>query len=262
MLLNSPNSLGIASRQSQRSTPSCWRGWVISILIFAFIVIFAKPPSAEDVVSTSTTSGSSLSVSSPSKKALAAGDVLVKCELLTPFDDEHESSAKGTLQITVRRSLAPLVSNAFLAMVTSKHFEHKYLFRVVEGFIVQWGIVSPNPDGGDKTKTKFPKVDIDPPPADIGDSRRSNVRGALNFAGGNSATGQVYINRSTNSHLDKEPGSLPFATLDELSMAIIDSVYSYKEGLGQVKAVKKGDEEVKRLFPRMSRIERCWIDNA
>ena len=97
---------------------------------------------------------------------------------------------------------------------------------------------------------------IDPPPP-IG--IRSNVRGSLNFAGGNSSSGQVYINRETNSHLDKEPGSLPFATLDDNSMSIIDSIHSYKEGLGQVVAVKKGDVEVKRLFPRMSRIEKCWI---
>ncbi len=61
-------------------------------------------------------------------------------------------------------------------------------------------------------------------------------------------------------HLDGEPGSLPFATLDERSMAIIDLVYSYKEGFGQVKAVKKGDKEVKRRFLRMRRIEKCWIE--
>ena len=48
--------------------------------------------------------------------------------------------------------------------------------------------------------------------------------------------------------------------LDDKSMKIIDSVYDgYKEGSGQVKAVKEGAVEVRKLFPKMSRIERCWV---
>eukprot|EP00581_Thalassiosira_minuscula_P004401 CAMPEP_0183735516 /NCGR_PEP_ID=MMETSP0737-20130205/46882_1 /TAXON_ID=385413 /ORGANISM="Thalassiosira miniscula, Strain CCMP1093" /LENGTH=253 /DNA_ID=CAMNT_0025969281 /DNA_START=60 /DNA_END=821 /DNA_ORIENTATION=- len=235
-----------------------WQGWAISITIFIFIIVCVKPPPSESDKSTTTVER--ISLQTPKEKTLGSGDVLVKCDLATPFDDENgESSANGTLEIAVHQSLAPLASNAFLDMVRAHHFDHIYLFRAVKGFIVQWGIESPKPAGEASNKVKFPKVGIDPPPADKGDTLRSNVRGALNFAGGNSKTGQVYINRANNPHLDKEPGSLPFASLDEASMAIVDSVYSYKEGLGQVKAVKKGDDEVRRLFPRMSRIERCWI---
>ena len=70
----------------------------------------------------------------------------------------------------------------------------------------------------------------------------------------------MYINKGGNSRLDNDSGSLPFATLDEESMAIVDAVYEgYKQGMGQVKAVEKGDAEVKRLFPMMSCIEKCWI---
>ena len=260
MPLNIPNS------RQERRIPPRWLGWAVSILVFALLVVCAKPPSSEYVPSSPSTGKTRLSSSTkPVEKASALEEVLVKCDLVTPFDDRENNdspAADGTLEVTVHRGLAPLASNAFLDMVESRHFDHKYLFRVVQGFIVQWGIESPRPDGEDShVKTKFPKVDIDPPPANVADSSvRSNVRGSLNFAGGNSGTGQVYINRGKNSHLDKEPGSLPFATLDERSMTIIDSVYSYKEGLGQVKAVRKGDEEVKRLFPRMSRIEKCWIE--
>lgn len=188
--------------------------------------------------------------------------MLVKCVLVTPFTDDGKIAAEGTLEITVHRGLAPLASDAFLHMVSSDHFDHNYLFRAVEGFVVQWGIESPKGNKNERG-VHFPKADIDPPPAaDTDKSLRSNLRGALNFAGGNSVVGQVYVNRGDNTHLNREPGSLPFATLDERSMAIVDSVYSYKEGSGQVKAVLSGDEEVKRLFPRMSRIEKCWIDHA
>ena len=247
--------------------PRQWMGWFISISIFAFLIVCVKPPSDEEVEVMGSSSNERLSLSTPKNDALVEGDVHVKCEISTPFNVVKRGNAlaaHGTIDITAHTGLAPLVSKAFLELVSSKHFDNNYIFRAVDGFIVQWGIESPTTIGNNREGKKFPKVDIDPPPNSADDTGnnnilRSNVRGALNFAGGNSATGQVYVNRGTNLHLDNEPGSLPFATLDERSMKIIDSIYSYKEGLGQVKALKIGDDEVKRLFPRMSRIEKCWI---
>jgi cyclophilin family peptidyl-prolyl cis-trans isomerase len=244
--------------------PRPWIGLVISISIFAFLIVCVKPPSDDEVGSSNSERVSS---SITPKNALLEGYVHVQCEIITPFDDKSNTqAAHGKIDITVHTGLAPLVSNAFLELVSSKHFDHNYIFRAVDGFIVQWGIESPTAiRNSNKERKKFPKVDIDPQPSNADDNGnnnnilRSNVRGTLNFAGGNSATGQVYVNRGTNLHLDNEPGSLPFATLDERSMKIIDSIYSYKEGIGQVKALKNGNDEVKRLFPRMSRIEKCWI---
>ena len=258
----------------------------MSIFFFSLIALFAHPPPSEEI----TSSANSFS-SSSSKKQLPpqpppklfhntveeAEDVLVKCTLVTPHanttstnsnkdnnndDKDTYHPVKGTLQITVHRTIAPLASNAFLNMVSSHHFDGNYLFRVVRDFIVQWGVESPPVGSGGRAKSKFPKVAVDRSPS-YGDPRRSNVRGTLNFAGGNSATGQVYVNRKNNSYLDEERGSLPFATLDDESMEIVDALYDgYKEGMGQVKAVNAGEEEVKRLFPRMSRIDKCWIETG
>ena len=93
-----------------------WIGWAISLLIFTFIVVCTTPPPS-DYVSAS----SDIRISDLSKVKDALND---KCELSTPFDKENESAAKGTLHITVHRGLAPLASNAFLDMVTAKHFDH------------------------------------------------------------------------------------------------------------------------------------------
>jgi cyclophilin family peptidyl-prolyl cis-trans isomerase len=248
--------------QRTKHRPTRWMGVAISAIVFSIFVTCGNPPFLDDVHNVSRKNSDRLSSTMRNESLPVTGDnVLVKCEVSTPFDIQNTSAARGTLSISVHRGLAPLASNAFLDMVTSKHFDRKYIFRVVEGFVIQWGIESTNREGGQKSK--FPKVDIDPPPSTQTDiALRSNVRGSLNFAGGNSASGQVYINRGTNSHLDREPGSLPFASLDEYSMSIIDSIYAYKEGLGQVVAVKKGDAEVKRQFPRMSRIEKCWIEKS
>lgn len=110
------------------------------------------------------------------------------CDLDTPFaDDGVSGAAKGQLNILVHRQQAPLASGAFLGMVERKHFDRNFVFRSVDNFIVQWGIESP----GLKTKGNFAKVGIDPP----GSPPRANSRGSLNFAGGRSASGQVYVNR-------------------------------------------------------------------
>jgi peptidyl-prolyl cis-trans isomerase A (cyclophilin A) len=227
------------------------------------MVLLAQPPSTHvSFTSTSSPTGKQLRSSSAEQHSttISDGDMSVKCIIATPFATANATfhPTEGTLDITVHRTLAPIASDAFISMVKSKHFDGNYFFRVIPNFIVQWGIESSNGNAG-QGETKFSKVDIDLPPLER-DWRRSNVRGTLNFAGGNAGTGQVYINKGDNSRLDRDPGSLPFATLDERSMEIVDAIYNgYPAGLGQVPAVTSGDEEVKRRFPNMSRVERCWV---
>lgn len=231
--------------------------WLIALAIFSLIVLVSTTPSIAEHTNNNTRSDEAAKDEIKSKQSTRNnGDVLVECKLDTPHDTS--APAQGVLRITVRRSISPLASNAFLNMIKSEHFNGCYLFRVVKGFIVQWGIESPHPNR-QQTKVKFDKVGIDTP---VAGQRLLNVAGSLNFAGGNSATGQVYVNINNNPHLDKEAGSLPFAMLDGKSMDIIKSVYDgYSAGMGQVKAVKKGADEVKKLFPKMSRIEKCRVVN-
>lgn len=233
------------------------RSWAISLSIFAIIVLFAQSPPDDSL--TSNFNPVMVTLDKINTQVVKGNDVVVKCLLSTPHAQKNETynPTEGTINISVDKSLAPYASAAFLDLVSSKHFDGNYIFRVVPGFIVQWGIESPR---NGSSKTKFIKANIDPPPSQH-DPRRSNVRGTLNFVGGNSATGQVYVNKSDNKYLDKEKGSLPFASLDKESMKIIDSVYDkYKQGSGQVKALN--NDEVDKQFPNMSRIERCWISSS
>ena len=236
-------------KRASGSKRSTLVSWFIALVLFSVIVLLSRTPSGDAPRAVDKTA----QAKSQTVQSSSDGDVIVKCNLDTPHDSS--APAHGVLHITVRRSVSPLASRAFLHMVKSEHFNGCYLFRVVKGFIVQWGIETLHSNGR-RQKAKFDKVDIDP----ITVKSLRNVRGSLNFAGGNSASGQVYVNIGNNSHLDKEAGSLPFAMLDEKSMEIIDSVYDgYKAGMGQVKTVEEGADEVKRLFPKMSRIESCWI---
>lgn len=77
--------------------------------------------------------------------------------------------------------------------------------------------------------------------------------------------GQIFINLGNNQRLDGENGgdgsTRPFGMVSQANeddMKLIDKIYSgYKEGSGQVKAVKNG--EVATQFPNMSRIEECHV---
>jgi hypothetical protein len=72
---------------------------------------------------------------------------------------------------------------------------------------------------------------------------------------------QVFINLGANQRLNGD--GRPFATIDEASMAIVDRLYSgYKDGDGQVGAVARGQEEVRRRFPNMSWIESCHLQGT
>ena len=76
---------------------------------------------------------------------------------------------------------------------------------------------------------------------------------------GRGRTEQVFLNTGDNARLDKEGMSTaPFATLDEGSMALADRIYAgYKEGLGQITAVKAGT--VAEHFPEMACIDICCV---
>jgi cyclophilin family peptidyl-prolyl cis-trans isomerase len=56
------------------------------------------------------------------------------------FDVAHESGSAGSFTVTVREAKAPLAARRFLEMVNSGFFEGNYFFRVVPGFVVQFGL--------------------------------------------------------------------------------------------------------------------------
>ena len=160
--------IGAAPRRRRRR-PSRWRGGPAALLLFALVVAWSQLPSAPPQDEAAPPAAAA------APAVLPATDAFVKCELRTPFGGA--TSARGTLRITVRRGPSPRASSAFLSMVTSGHFDRSYLFRVVKGFVVQWGIEALPPPG--VKRPKYPKAEVDL----VGDAHLLNVRGSLNFAG-------------------------------------------------------------------------------
>jgi cyclophilin family peptidyl-prolyl cis-trans isomerase len=191
---------------------------------------------------------------------------LVECTVINPMAPDVPSSTtaanavaagtnpppkRGVVEITVRNDLSPKESAAFVHLVRDGYYDGVFIFRVLKGFVAQWGNRN-RWDGYHPLKTDQDVM--------VHDRTLSNARGTLSFTGGNPAVRQVFVNMGNNKRLDKEK-SRPFATVSETSMTnVIDLLYDgYKDGQGQVKAMKEGDETVMALFPNMSRIEQCHV---
>ena len=185
------------------------------------------------------------------------GDLsLVECTISTPplsaqpGEADDNAGANGILQITVRNDLSPIASKVFLDLVNAHHFDGVFIFRVLKGFVAQWGVRTAGDDVPGITKPPKTKDDVH-------DKTLSNVRGTLSFAGGNPATQQVFVNLGNNQRLDKE-NSRPFATVQ--GMQLLDQLYTgYKDGQGQIKALQKGEAAMREAFPRMSRVNVCRV---
>ena len=178
----------------------------------------------------------------------------VTCSVVTP-----PATDAADISILLRYDLAPHASRAFEERVRAGFYDGCYVFRVLKGFVAQWGF-NPRFDQDkrvpERRHWKRPERDTAAAGAS-GGGPLSNTRGTLSFAG--SSAVQVFVNLGDNRRLDKE-GGRPFAELTEASMRVLDALdVSHKDGEGQIKAIQDGDAAVAERFPGMSHIGRCTI---
>ena len=131
------------------------------------------------------------------------------------------STTKGDFVVEVTRAWAPRGADRFYNLVRYHFFDGAAFFRVVEGFVVQFGI-SARPDVSRVWENA--KIPDDP-------VTQSNTRGMLTFAtaGPNTRTTQLFISLGDNSSLDGR-GFSPFGKVTS-GMDVIDKLYSeYGEG--------------------------------
>ena len=120
-------------------------------------------------------------------------------------------TSKGLVVIEVTRANAPLGADRFYNLVKAKFYDNARFFRVISGFMAQFGIAA------DPAMTKAWNVQIQDDPV-----KTSNVRGAVTFAtsGPNTRTAQLFINYGNNSRLDSQ-GFAPFGKVVS-GMEIVD----------------------------------------
>ena len=140
-------------------------------------------------------------------------------------------TSKGVFVIDVRREWAPLGADRFYNLVKNGFYDDNRFFRVISGFMVQFGI-----NGNPQVSAPWRNAQIKDDPV-----KQSNKRGFITFAtsGPNSRTTQVFINFGDNARLD----SLGFAAFGQVSsgMNVVDELYSgYGEGAPQGRGPNQG----------------------
>ena len=165
-------------------------------------------------------------------------------------------TTKGNFTIEVTRSLAPHGADRFYNLVRSGYFKDIAFFRVIPGFMCQFGI-----HGDPKVSAAWRSARIPDDPV-----KASNVRGAITFAtaGPNTRTTQLFINFGDNANLDSM-GFSPFGKVTD-GMDVVDKINGeYGEGApqgrgpNQGRVQMEGNAYLKKDFPNLDYIKSAHI---
>jgi len=166
-------------------------------------------------------------------------------------------TSKGTFVIEVHRDWAPNGADRFYNLVKNGFYNDARFFRVINGFMVQFGI-SGNPDlSAVWHESTIPDDAV----------KQSNTRGMVSFAtaGPGTRTTQVFINFGDNASLDGQ-GFSPFGQVVS-GMDVVDSIYGgYGEGAprgrgpDQGRIQTEGNAYLVEAYPRLDYIKKATIE--
>jgi len=160
------------------------------------------------------------------------------------------STTTGDFVLEVHRDWAPIGADRFYNLVKYGYFTNASFFRVVPGFVVQFGL---NADPAVNKVWHDARIQDDP-------VVQSNKRGYLVFAtaGPNTRTTQLFINYVDNQRLDGM-GFAPFGMVVD-GMNVLDKIFpAYGEKPRQDLIVDQGDAYLKANFPDMDKIKLATI---
>jgi peptidyl-prolyl cis-trans isomerase A (cyclophilin A) len=204
--------------------------------------------------------GSALLAQTPAPPKSAAPAAQPRAALLNPasltakapeqFDVKFSTSA-GDIVIQVTRSWAPLGADRFYNLVKNGFFNDAAFFRVVPGFIVQFGIPA------DPAVAKVWQS------ANIRDDRvtQPNGPGYVVFAtaGPNTRTTQLFINTGNNSSSLDPQGFAPFGKVTD-GMDVVRKIYAgYGEAPDQSKIQAQGKAYLDKSFPKLDTIKSTTV---
>lgn len=166
-------------------------------------------------------------------------------------------TSRGTFTIEVVRDWAPAGADRFYNLARSGYFDDSRFFRVIWGFVAQFGIA------GDPVLARIwgsEKIRAD-------SVRQQNVRGNVTFAQASPSTrtSNIFVNLRDNPNLD----TLGFAPIGRVieGMFVLDSLYS---GYGEVPAAAppmgnptrlygEGNRYLDKEFPLLDKIIRITL---
>lgn len=162
------------------------------------------------------------------------------------------TTTKGPFVVTVHRKWAPRGADRFYNLVRAGFYNGQRLFRVIPGFVVQWGI-----SGNPKISRAWQNATIRDDPV-----RHANTRGTVVFAdaGPNTRTTQVFVNLGPNTQLGGE-GFAPFGVVTSGLAALTHLYHRYGErpSNDQAQITQQGEAFLRKNFPKLDRILKARI---
>jgi peptidyl-prolyl cis-trans isomerase A (cyclophilin A) len=160
------------------------------------------------------------------------------------------TTTQGDFVIQVTRAWAPIGADRFYNLVRGKFFDGGPFFRVIPGFMAQFGL-SPNP----AVSAVWRSQDLTDEPV-----KQSNKRGFISYAkaGPNTRTTQMFINYGDNSRLDAD-GFSPFGEVIE-GMDVVEKFNSEYGGSPDQGAIQQlGKSWLDKNMPRVDSVKTAVI---
>jgi peptidyl-prolyl cis-trans isomerase A (cyclophilin A) len=163
-------------------------------------------------------------------------------------------TTQGEFVIEVHPDWAPLGAARFEALVKDGFFDGARFFRVLPGFVVQFGLPADPNHAADTSNLKDDPV------------TQTNSKGRITFAtaGPNTRTTQVFINLGNNARLDGM-GFAPFGEVVE-GLDVVEKLYSeYGEGAphgrgpDQGRIRTNGEKYLSASFPKLDSITKAAV---
>jgi peptidyl-prolyl cis-trans isomerase A (cyclophilin A) len=163
------------------------------------------------------------------------------------------TTTRGDFTVTVTRGWAPLGADRFYNLVKHHFYDNASFFRVLPGFVVQFGL------------SAYPPVSAAWANANIKDEPvvGSNRRGYLTYAKTsmpNTRSTQVFINLKDNPGLDRQ-GFSPFGFVEAQGMKVVEMLYDQygDNGPDQDQLTKLGKPYVDKNFPKIDTIKSATL---
>jgi cyclophilin family peptidyl-prolyl cis-trans isomerase len=173
-----------------------------------------------------------------------------KVDIAPPVFRVQLDTTRGPVLVEITRLDAPVGADQFYHLVKQGFFDGARFFRVVPGFVVQFGLPA------DPAANKSWAAGIKDDPV-----RRTNARGTLVFAATsepNSRTTQLFINLADNSRLD----GMGFAPIGRVIRGLdaVESIYAGDgENPDQGRIEAEGNAYLQKEFPHLDYIKSARV---
>jgi peptidyl-prolyl cis-trans isomerase A (cyclophilin A) len=217
----------------------------------------AAPAGAPTKTGTTTKTGAATKKAAPRAAAGLSNPALARATAPELYRAKFVTT-KGDFVVEVNRSWAPIGADRFYNLVRVGYFNDASFFRVIQNFIVQFGMHA-NP----AINAVWDKASIKDDPV-----KQGNKRGTIVYAkpdAPNARTTQFFINLKDNSASLDGLGFAAFGTVSE-GMDVVDKIFQIGEGADmggrgprQDRIAKEGKAYLDKNYPQLDSIKTATI---